>query len=139
MSLNIFLYLSSFSTDLLTILFPLLYIYILIIQFWHSTSINARLSKRFKASLLWMLPSLFCSGFIEWLVPPIYATYKHTQIDIRSYYLRNIREGGDRAVYFPSPQSFTITERRNKFGDHLIEFWLFGALSWVSKRFNRKL
>ena len=59
MSLNIILYLSSFPTNLLTILNRHLYIYVLIFQFWHSTSINVRLSYRFRASLIWMLSSLF--------------------------------------------------------------------------------
>ena len=49
---------SSFSTNLLTILVRLLYIYILIIQFWHYISVHVRLSYRFSASLLWMLSSL---------------------------------------------------------------------------------
>ena len=56
MSLNIILYLNSFSRNSLTILGRLLYIYIQIIQFWHSA--NVRLSYHFRGSLLWMLSSL---------------------------------------------------------------------------------
>ena len=42
------------------------YIYlILLFQFWHSTSINFRLSYRFRSSLLWMLSSLFLRNFLE--------------------------------------------------------------------------
>ena len=59
MSLNSILYLSSFSKNLLTILYRLLYINILIIQFLHSTSVNVRLSYCFSALLLWMLSSVF--------------------------------------------------------------------------------
>ena len=54
MSLNIIMYYSSFSTNLLAILFWLLYIYILIIQFWQSTSVNVPLSYHFRDLLLWM-------------------------------------------------------------------------------------
>ena len=57
--LNIILHLSSFITNLLTILFRLLYMYNLIIQFWHSTGVNVRLSYSFRASRLWMMSSLF--------------------------------------------------------------------------------
>ena len=48
------LYLSSYTYN-----FVSFYIYILIIQFWHYTSVNVCLSYRFIASLLWMLSSLF--------------------------------------------------------------------------------
>ena len=48
----VWLYLSSFSTNLLTIWLRLLNIYILYIQFWHSTSVNVRLTYRFRALLI---------------------------------------------------------------------------------------
>ena len=60
MSLNIIL----FSTNLLTILFWLLYIYIQIIQFWQSTSVHVRLSYRFRASLL-LMSSLLKFSFMS--------------------------------------------------------------------------
>ena len=66
MSLNIILHVGSFSTNLLTILFRIIWFYILIIQFWHSTSFNVRLSYHFRALLLWMLSSLFCRKY--WLI-----------------------------------------------------------------------
>ena len=56
MSVNIIMY---HATTLLTISLRPLYIYILIIQFLHYTSINVRFSYHFSASLLWMLSSLF--------------------------------------------------------------------------------
>ena len=59
MYLNIILYLISFSTNLITILFHLLYIYILIFQLWYSTSFNVRLSCRFIVLILWMLSSFY--------------------------------------------------------------------------------
>ena len=37
----------------------LLWIYIVIILFWHSTSVNVYMSSRFRASLLWIMKSLF--------------------------------------------------------------------------------
>ena len=61
-SLNSILYLCNFATNILTICLYL-NIYILLSQFWHSTSINVRLSYRFRASLLWMLSSLFAIYF----------------------------------------------------------------------------
>ena len=60
MSLNIILYLSSFLQIYLQSVSTWQYNYILIIQFCHSTSVNVRLSNRFRASFLWMLSSLFC-------------------------------------------------------------------------------
>ena len=64
MSLNRILYLRNFAK-----FYQNLYILILYIQIWHSTSVNVRLSYHFRASLLWMLSSLFTfSGFKQWLM-----------------------------------------------------------------------
>ena len=59
MSLFIILYLSFFSKNLLYFFSRLFYTYILIIKFWHSTSVNVRFFYRFWTLILWMLSSLF--------------------------------------------------------------------------------
>ena len=68
------LYVSSFSTILIKILFQLLYIYILIIKFWHS-NVNVRLSYYLRASILWMLSSLFLLKSLETEQPYLHLFY----------------------------------------------------------------
>ena len=129
MSINIILYLICFSTNFLTTLFRLLYIYILI-------SVNVRLSYCFRASLLWMLSSLFISiidcifyqnleqlalildvagllylshfihiSFLNFFFHTLACCFDHTQ----SCCVCNWRESGKWGVYYTSPQSIIIT------------------------------
>ena len=78
------LYVSSFSTILIKILFPLLYIYILIIKFWHS-NVNVRLSYYLRASILWMLSSLFLLKSLETEQPYLHLFY-HFLVIISCYF-----------------------------------------------------
>ena len=59
MSLNSIVYLRSFATNLTIILTKLISIYILYIQFWHSTRDNVCLLYRFRASLLCVILVFF--------------------------------------------------------------------------------
>ena len=65
---------------------------ILLIQFWHYTSVNFRLSCRFRASLLWMLPSLFKEGSL---------------LRMESAFLQS-------ACWSLNPPAFTLKKIRNK-------------------------
>ena len=71
MSLNIIVYLSSFATYFLTLLFRFLYIYFLLNKFWQSTCVNVRLSYRSTASLSWILSSLYC----YWIYSTTFSNY----------------------------------------------------------------
>ncbi len=79
MSLNSFMYLGRFRTNLLTILF--IHTYAIIICLFSSDTLHVRLSYRFRAPILWMLSSLFIINiFFYWIVTHGYSNMNGLKI-----------------------------------------------------------